>query len=463
MGIREFLEENRGIDEAQRVAPNLALSTEKPTKPGGFKVSSKVLKMWKDEAQNDPKHMLFKKVRNAIAGIPRQELGKAWGLKDDPNLNDTQDFIAGKPRAAFNKWLVNVQKVSPKIAQYIRKSPGNVSLVYLVFMSRVSGEMLARQIFKRYFETDSDDFRQKKGNEAYAKKAGDKQVKDAMARDAAQKKRRAAPDFGRAEESLEEASGHWTPEELKVARPFSRGIARAIESAGLKQDISTPQRHILKVTVGGGDKGTYNVDMTNILSGGDKLAAQVSSKARKMSKTITGSNSSKIGLKVGEIIAKAASKAYSPRMEDVESGSSLSERRFPKQENDLKSALTRLAKGEDVPVTDKLAGQIPRVLQKYKLTVRGKDVGHSGSKRIEQLTLLSAPADKVEALRKGEGLSEERSSETPSSRKPPGPSVSTRPRRWSATSPRPWSRPRASPPARTAIRRRPTRRHPRSR
>ncbi len=168
--LSDFLAAGR-LDEAQRGAPGLAFGGEdKPTKPGGFKVSSKVLKMWKDEAGKGPEEMLFPKVRAAITAIPRDKLGLAWGVKDDPHLNDTQDFIAGKPRPAFNKWMQNLQKVSPKLAKYVRKVPSNAGLLYLIFVTRVSGEMMALQIFKRYFETDSDDPRAKRAK--YAESEG---------------------------------------------------------------------------------------------------------------------------------------------------------------------------------------------------------------------------------------------------------------------------------------------------
>lgn len=156
MGIQDFLIHRSALNEAQKTEPALAMGgEEKPTKPGAFKVSSRILKLWKDEAEKGPGDMLFPQIRQAIADVPRTDLGKAWGIKDDPHLNDTQDFIAGKPRAAFKKWMRNMHKVSPKLGKYLRRRPENASLIYYIFMIRVSGEMMARQIFKRYFETDS--------------------------------------------------------------------------------------------------------------------------------------------------------------------------------------------------------------------------------------------------------------------------------------------------------------------
>lgn len=92
------------MQEAQRVTPALAFSDEEgATKPGAFKVSSRILKMWKDEAGKDkPSDLLFKKVRDFVEAIPREELPSYFGLK---NIPDTQDFIANKPRNAFHKWL----------------------------------------------------------------------------------------------------------------------------------------------------------------------------------------------------------------------------------------------------------------------------------------------------------------------------------------------------------------------
>jgi len=161
--------------EAQTVAPALAFGDEEPgTKPGAFKVSSQILKLWKTDAGMGPADMLFKRVRERIAQADRASLGLMWGIKDDPNLADTQDFIAGKPRAAFNKWLLHVHKVDPKMGVYIRQHPDLSSLIYLLYMARVSGNDMARIIFKRYFETDSDhpdkfiDRMKKKGMEVEA-------------------------------------------------------------------------------------------------------------------------------------------------------------------------------------------------------------------------------------------------------------------------------------------------------
>jgi hypothetical protein len=100
-------------------------------------------------------------------------------------MADAQDIVMGKPKRAFQQWLRNVKKVSPKMHGYLQKVPSNVSLVYFGFMVRVVGMMSAKSIFKRYFETASDHYgamKSKKGREAFAKKAKDKQIKAAMAK-----------------------------------------------------------------------------------------------------------------------------------------------------------------------------------------------------------------------------------------------------------------------------------------
>lgn len=173
----EGLKRLAGIQERQKSTPTLAFGhEEKPTRKGAFKVSSKVLKLWKDEVGKDTPHLLlFNRVRDAIEAIPRNDLPKAWG-KD--NIPDTQDFIAGKPKLAFQTWMRNVKKVSPKMQKYIQAVAENVPLVYYGFMSRISGKDMADIIFKRHFETKSGHAGELKRKKKFdTKKALKKQLK----------------------------------------------------------------------------------------------------------------------------------------------------------------------------------------------------------------------------------------------------------------------------------------------
>lgn len=140
--------------EGQKVAPALAFPDEESlTKPGAFKISSKVLKFFKDEVGHGPDMVLFKKTRQYVSDIPHNELPRYVGKKD---MSDAQDFIAGKPRVAFNKWLELSAKVDPKLARYLREVPSNASLVFYLFMIRISGREMADIVLKRYFQTETD-------------------------------------------------------------------------------------------------------------------------------------------------------------------------------------------------------------------------------------------------------------------------------------------------------------------
>lgn len=188
--VSQVLESARArvsLQERQKGTPSLGFSDEeKPARKGSFKVSSAALKFWAgeiDKAGGDVSDViLFKKVRDHIHNIPRNDLPEIWG-KD--NMADAQDVVMGKPKKAFQMWLRNVKKVSPKMHGYLQKVPDNVPLVYFGFLVRVVGMMSAKGIFKRYFETESDhvgSLKGKKGLEAYRKKAKEKKIKDAMAR-----------------------------------------------------------------------------------------------------------------------------------------------------------------------------------------------------------------------------------------------------------------------------------------
>jgi hypothetical protein len=77
-------------------------------------------------------------------------------------MADAQDVVSGKPRKAFQMWMRNVKKVSPKIHKRITSRAEDAAIIYYAFMSRVVGAMMADEIFKRYFETDGGYFVKKK-------------------------------------------------------------------------------------------------------------------------------------------------------------------------------------------------------------------------------------------------------------------------------------------------------------
>ena len=148
---RELREEP--LQERQKSLPTMGDPDEKKGRKGAFKVSSKILKLWKSEVgASGPDWLLFKQVRDRIAGIPRNDLPKIWGKS---NIADAQDMISGRPKKAFQMWLRNVKKVDPKMQGYIQRVADNVPLVYYGFMVRVVGNEMADIIFKRYFETEA--------------------------------------------------------------------------------------------------------------------------------------------------------------------------------------------------------------------------------------------------------------------------------------------------------------------
>lgn len=156
--------------EAQKVAPALAFPDEDASvKPGGFKVSTKVLKLMGKEANINTGDVLFKRVRDAVAEIPYNDLPAFFGKKE---MSDAQDFIAGKPRAAFNKWLELLARHHAKLGKYVREVPDNASLVFYLFSVRVTGKDLTDILFKRYFETDPEHPEAIKAQRAKAKTEG---------------------------------------------------------------------------------------------------------------------------------------------------------------------------------------------------------------------------------------------------------------------------------------------------
>jgi len=153
MKISEQLDS--AVQEAQRVDPELAWpGKERKTKPGSFKVSSKELDFLKKAANGKgPDAIFFKRQKDLINNISREDLAKVVG-KD--NIPDAQDFIAYKPRQAFQRFLVNIGKYSSKLGKALRGTHAPMSsMVFYMVMMRLSGRMMADIVFKRYFETES--------------------------------------------------------------------------------------------------------------------------------------------------------------------------------------------------------------------------------------------------------------------------------------------------------------------
>lgn len=126
---------------------------QKKARPGAFKVPTSLVKDLKKMGVDIDDQMLFAKVQKHIKGTDRRELPKMWG-KD--NMPDAQDFIADKPKKAFQFWLRNLKSSDAKMHSYLKKSASNVPLVYFAYMKMAVGDMMAKQIFKRYFESMSD-------------------------------------------------------------------------------------------------------------------------------------------------------------------------------------------------------------------------------------------------------------------------------------------------------------------
>ena len=154
---REMLAESM-LKEGQKATPALAFpDEERSTKPGAFKVSSLALRLYKKEMGVDPDKTLFRKTRQYVADIQQKTLPTYFGKKpDNEGMAAAQDFIAGKPRMAFNKWLSLLQRTDPRLAKYVRDVPSNASLIFYLFVTRVSGRDMADVILKRYFATESD-------------------------------------------------------------------------------------------------------------------------------------------------------------------------------------------------------------------------------------------------------------------------------------------------------------------
>ena len=145
------------LDEAQRGAAGFAFDDEDvATKPGAFKISSKALAIIKQALGDEwegPESNLFKRYRDIVSNLSQQDL---LDLFDAERMDLAQDMIAGKPKAAFNKWLMKTAKVSPALGKLVRARPDWASILFYMTVMRVSGRDMADIILKRYFETETD-------------------------------------------------------------------------------------------------------------------------------------------------------------------------------------------------------------------------------------------------------------------------------------------------------------------
>lgn len=149
--------EDRLVGEARMAAAGLAFPDEEQARRASFKISSNMVNMMVKAGHfKGPTDALFTKVKNLVSAVPRDRLPAMWGITDDPHLDKTQDFIAMRPREAFKAWMRNVAKASPALAGRLRVAPDNASMLYLVAVTRVSGEDMAMVLFRRYFATKSD-------------------------------------------------------------------------------------------------------------------------------------------------------------------------------------------------------------------------------------------------------------------------------------------------------------------
>jgi len=145
------------VREAQETSPALAFSGEEENtvKPGAFKISSKALALYKANLGPDwkPDDALFRAQSNLVNNLSREELIDLFGVD---RMDLAQDFIASKPRAAFNKWMLRLAKVSPKLGKVIRSQPDNAALIFYLTVVKVSGRDMADIVLKRYFATETD-------------------------------------------------------------------------------------------------------------------------------------------------------------------------------------------------------------------------------------------------------------------------------------------------------------------
>jgi hypothetical protein len=151
----------RELSERGKVVPALAFPDEEPTtRKGAFKVSSKALSMFREAGiLSRPSDAVFKKVLRVVDEIPRNELPKLFGVTSPgaAAIPDAQDVLARQPRRAFQMFLRNVQRVSPRLHKVLQQiGQENASLIFYAITERLSGEDMANIIFRRYFATQSD-------------------------------------------------------------------------------------------------------------------------------------------------------------------------------------------------------------------------------------------------------------------------------------------------------------------
>ncbi len=157
MGLSESLTEALApeVTERNEVDPALNVAgVDEPGRAGAFKVSSKALAMMKQmPGFETPDAALFTQLKKLVYDLTLTEIAKSFG---EDEVDKAQDFVAKSPRQAFNKWLLHVTRVAPKIGKRIRSTPDNAALLFYTFVSRLSGRDMADIILKRYFETESD-------------------------------------------------------------------------------------------------------------------------------------------------------------------------------------------------------------------------------------------------------------------------------------------------------------------
>jgi hypothetical protein len=154
MRIRELTEELRdALDERQKGPATGDFPDESKVRKGSFKIGHDLSVLARKEFKGELENVLFRQQRDVINRIPRNDLPKIWGQK---NIPDAQDVLARNPRKAFQQWLRNVHKVSPKVGKWIRRTPENVPLWFYLFMVRLSGREMADIIQKKYFSTSQE-------------------------------------------------------------------------------------------------------------------------------------------------------------------------------------------------------------------------------------------------------------------------------------------------------------------
>jgi len=150
--MRKLIERLEGvIAERQKDTPALAFPDEAPdTRVGAFKISKKAMDLFKDGLGSDwtLDKSLFTRHRATIDDIPRNDLPAIWG---EDNMADAQDVIAMHPKKAFQLFLKNAHKASPKLGKLLRAQPNNAALLFYVVMVRVSGRDIADVVIKKYF------------------------------------------------------------------------------------------------------------------------------------------------------------------------------------------------------------------------------------------------------------------------------------------------------------------------